>query len=279
MAITHKEIVGSKEGSDATDRSSSTELAYILRGSDNIDDMRAYLLANNLRPATVDGLIYRSISREQIDRQLWRWAAKYVEADRADARDKLDVGDTLFSFDTTGGTTIAFGSRHTSRFAKVGETAIDHKSAVNVKPDGSVEGAEIAIPALKFSIKVRKPKASITTAYVKTLAKLTGTVNLLEFRDFKPGELLFQGANGQEGSKTDPEVEFHFAASQNADGVSGSKLTIGDVANIVKKGHEYLWIWFEAVVDATAKGLARRPKYVYVERLYEEVSWADLGVS
>lgn len=279
MAIKHREIVGSKDGTDANDRSSETSLVYLLTGSNVVDDMRGYIESNNLAPDEVDGLVYRSLHRERIANNVWRWEVKYIEADLAQIQDKLEPGEeATFSFDTTGGTTLilATASTDVQKFGALGLTLIEHHGAINVRDNGGqkdVQGTNIIIPALKLVFRKRIPKATITMPWVKTLAALTGTVNNALFKEFDAGELLFAGATGEQGTKTDPEVQFHFIASQNVTG-----LTIGQIAGIAKKGHEYLWVQFEAAEDAAAHGMAARPQTVYVHKVYKEASWAALSL-
>jgi hypothetical protein len=270
MAISHVEIRGSREGMDANDRSSRAELVWSVTGSDDLDALRTYL--TGIVPATYDGLVYRSLSWEHLGKELWEFRANYVEPDRSDVEHKLNTGSYVFSFDTTGGTVTVTASKYTTRYGKSGETAPDFKNAINVV-DGEVRGTDIVIPTLKFSIRKRQPKASISTAYVKTLASLTGTVNGYAFLGFVAGELLFMGASGQQGTESDPEVTYHFAASQNASGLS-----IGEIAGIAKAGHEYLWVLFEPVDDTLAKTTVRRPKAVYVERVYQLADWTALAI-
>jgi len=270
MAISHIELRGSREGMDANDRSSRAELVWSVSGSDDLDALRTYL--GNVVPTTYDGLVYRSLSWEHVGKELWEFRANYVEADRSDRDHKLPTGSYLFSFDTTGGTVTITTSKYTTRYAKPGQTAPNFMNAVNVA-DGEVKGTEIVIPVLKFSLRKRQAKAVITTAYAKTLASLTGTVNASSFQGFAAGELLFMGASGQQGTDTDPEVTYNFAASENATG-----LTIGEVAGIAKKGHEYLWVVFESVDDMAATTTVRRPRAVYVERVYQEADWAPLAI-
>jgi hypothetical protein len=270
LAISHIEIRGSREGMDANDRSSRAELVRSVSGSDDLDELRTYL--GNVVPTAYDGLVYRSLSWEHLGKELWEFRATYVEPDRSDREHKLATGSYLFSFDTTGGMVTISTSQATTAFAKSGQTAPDFKNAINVA-DGEVKGTEIVIPVLKFSLRKRQEKAVITTAYVKILASLTGTVNAADFQGFAAGELLFMGASGQQGTDTDPEVTYNFAASENATGLS-----IGEVAGIAKKGHEYLWVVFEPVDDPAAKTTVRRPKAVYVERVYKEANWAPLAI-
>lgn len=278
MAIKHRQLVKSKEGVDANDRSSNTSLLYLLTGSDVVDDMRTYLDDPVLVPEVLDGLVYKSLSRVQLGRRAWQWEAEYVDPDSANASDKLEdtSAEAVFSFDTTGATSIVFASKpdDVQTFVKVPYVATDYEGAINVDEQGTVKGVEQVIPALKLSYRKRLPRATITAAYVKSLARLTGTTNNATFKtEWEAGELLFLGATGQQGTKTDPEVTFHYAAAENVD-----DLTIGEIAAIAKQGHDYLWVKFERIEDTAAKTLAPRPRVVYVHRVYKSANWSAMGV-
>ena len=54
-------------------------------------------------------------------------------------------------------------------------------------------------------------------------------------------------------------------------------LTVGDITNIDKKGWEYLWVYFEDKEDSAAKMLVKRPIAVYVEKVYEDGDFSQLG--
>jgi hypothetical protein len=64
------------------------------------------------------------------------------------------------------------------------------------------------------------------------------------------------------------------AYSKNASG-----LTIGDIAGITKKGHELAWIAYKDYEDTTSdpgKTLpGKKPKAVYVERVYDTIAFGQ----
>jgi hypothetical protein len=117
------------------------------------------------------------------------------------------------------------------------------------------------------------PRADITLAYVKLLADMTYRTNAADFFGFAAGELLFIGASGQEATDSDPEVTFNFIASANA-----TALTIGEITGVAKKGHEYLWVYFEDEGDDSAKKTVKRPLSAYVEQVYESANFNALGI-
>ena len=56
-------------------------------------------------------------------------------------------------------------------------------------------------------------------------------------------------------------------------------LVIGEITDIAKKGWEYLWVRYTDVEDTTAKALVKRPAAVYIEKVYLDGDFADLGVA
>lgn len=181
-----------------------------------------------------------------------------------------------WGFDTTGGTIKLTASKNTSRYPATGRTAPDFKGAIGVKntgKDAEPEGVDIVIPGLKLTMTYRWPAGSKDLAYVKDVAALTGRTNAAAFYDFDIGELLFMGMTGELSPVGTNEFQYHFLASSNATG-----LTIGDITGIAKKGHDYLWVCFEADQDTSAKKLVQRPLAAYVERVYDPADFSVLDV-
>jgi len=277
MAITHTEIRGSGEGRDSNNRDGSGQLKYLIRGDNALATVQAYVISNSLFPEDVifggRTMKYKDASWTNPAYGKWIFTGQYQEPDRADKDRRLDVNETRLSFDTSGGTLRVFNSKETR--AKYPSTSGDYKTLIGVDREGKPEGAEIVIPALKITIRCRLAKASVDAAYVKTLASLTGTVNDASFFGFAADEMLFLGAQGEVAVKTDPEITFNFAASENITG-----LTIGDIGSIAKKGHDYIWIRYEDVKDAAATPpvTVQQPTAVYVERLYDQADWTAFGI-
>lgn len=274
MTVSSVELSGSRSGTDATDRSSTAELKWRVWGSSTLATVKTHM--ESVVPSTYDGLIYKSLSWDHDGAGVWEFRASYVHPDRSDERSTLDLGDYTFSFDVGGETVTRTVSLDTTSYAKSGETAPDFKGAIGVvkeKGESKVEGVEVGVPSLKFSIRKRMAQASITMDYVRTLKALAFTVNDDTFLGWAAGELLFIGATGQEGTDSDPEITYHFIASDSV-----SSLTIGDITSIAKAGHEYLWVFFEDIEDATAEMTVKQPKAVYVEQVYGEGDFESLGI-
>ena len=71
----------------------------------------------------------------------------------------------------------------------------------------------------------------------------------------------------------DWEITFRFAGSPNRSGLS-----VGPIGNIAKKGWEYLWVRYADAEDAASHSLVKAPLAAYVEKVYEEGDFSDLGI-
>jgi len=195
------------------------------------------------------------------------------------------------SFDTSGGTqhitqaldnvtVFTSAGRSPTTVTSVGEykfpsTAPSMNGAIGVD-DGSVNGVDIVVPALTWTETYDVPHAYVTAAYIKAVAGLTGSVNNGGFRSFDAGEVLFMGASGSQEWDDQKgngpwNLAFKFVASPN---VTGQK--IGDITNVTKKGHQYLWVRYEDAVSSNQ--LVKKPKAVYVNNVYREGDFSGLGI-
>jgi hypothetical protein len=237
-----------------------------------------------------------SYTLDYLGDQAWQLTVSYAGAG-ADG-DEQDPLRRLRSFDTSGGTQhitqgLAVGSGSSldfeRRYPDTGASPAPNQSgAIGVDGD-RVNGVDIVIPALQWTETYDVPAAYVTTAYIKGLAKATGTVNNAPFRTFPAGEVLFVGATGSQewdSEKGDSpwQLSFKFVQSPNAGpNTSGLNptdtlpaLTVGSITGIAKRGHEYLWVRYEDSVDTNV--LVKRPKFVYVDAVYREENFAALGI-
>jgi hypothetical protein len=216
----------------------------------------------------------------------WQLEVSYVKEGAADDPNEPEPLRRARSFDTGGGTTHitqAQGTPPERRYQAPGATpaAPDQKGAIGVDGD-SVQGVDIVIPSLTWNETYDVPHGYITVNYIKGLSRMTGTVNKEAFRGFAAREVLFLGASGSQDwdeKKGDGpwSLSYKFVASANAgEGATLPALTIGAVTNIRKDGHEYLWVRYEDNVDNDS--LIKEPKFVYVNQVYRESTFADLGI-
>lgn len=287
MAIKILEQPGSRAGRSSVDQSTEIVYEYELNGSDNIVDLIAAVDAeapvSGTDPVKGDTLWRTDLAWRRLGYQHYSFELTYADKRRYDERSALDTGDYKISFSTTGGTARIFTSKETIKGydaaggfdpADFSANGIpDYKQAIGVTSDRDVEGVDIITPAMRFDIHYRQPLATITVAYSKLLEEMTGRTNDDVFHGRPAGEVLFTGADGSQGIKDDPVLDYHFLRFPNL-----TAETIGDITGIAKKGHEYLWVLFQEKEDTNAKKTTKRPRVVYVERVYDDADFASLGI-
>ena len=182
------------------------------------------------------------------------------------------------SFDTGGGT-----AHKTQAFSEtVFGSGPSMNNAIGVTSD-RVEGVDIVAPSLQWSEDYEVPDSYVTAAYIKQVAQLTGCVNNAQFKSFAAGEVLFVGCTGSQERDEDRgngpwKLSYKFVAAPNAGpGQTYDAITVGSMS-VTKKGHEYMWVLYESDADSSTKTLLKKPKYVYVNRVYREQSFSGLGI-
>lgn len=252
----------SREQTVSYDRPTA-ELQYLVTGTD--DELLVRAAVQGEAPAFYQGMPFQHYTISPGGNGTWEATVQYG------LREEKKPGESSYSFDTGGGTQHITQSIATiAKHAPPGKTPPDCKGAIGVTSD-SVDGVDITVPVYQFTETHYIPIAAVTNAYKGKLFLLTGKTNNGPFRMFAAGEVLFLGASGGQRGYEDWEITFRFAASPNATG-----LTVGDITAIDKKGWEYLWIRYEDAESEDA--LIKQPVGVYVEQVYEEADFADLGI-
>ena len=274
MAITVTEHVESREwGADG-----SVKFKYFVRGTASDTTARVQLLDS--APETYQGKVREdnpNVNPVWADTEssngLWECEVVYQPAGALPIT-PLEVGESSYSFDTTGGTQHITQSRQTySAEAPPDKTAEDFKGAIGVSGEGEkieVEGVDITMPTYSFSETHIIADESVTGAYKNTLFELTGRVNNATFKGFAIGEVLFLGARGSKRGDGDWEIAFNFAVSKN------EYVNVGDIEMVYKPGWSYLWVRY-----ATRKGAKRyvkQPVQANVEQVYDDGVFSGLGI-
>jgi len=258
---------------DSDGAAESAEFLYTLRGVASEGDART--LATNSTPATYGVLQRRSISLEpahidttNADTCIWDVTVQYGPKDEPEAGD-----EPTFSFDTTGGTQhITQSKQNISKTAASG-AAPDFKGAIGVTSNG-VDGVDITVPVYAFTYTYYLAPEAVTQNFRMQVFALTGKVNNSSFRGFAAGEVLFLGATGSVRRGEKWEITFRFAASQNR-----TNIPVGTITVPSKKGWEYLWVKYAEQEDTAAQTLVQQPIAAYVERVYDEASFAPLEIN
>jgi hypothetical protein len=257
-------IIELPDGIKTTGRDPSETRRYKIIGVSNSNTANAYALAST--PAiigTVYGLLYRQdVQCSKVAYNHWMVEVPYSPR-------KNETGDWTWDFDTTGGTIhITQAKAEVARYPA--NQAPNQRGVIAVDGD-EVKGTEIVIPAMKINVQFRHPLGVITIPQAKFLSSITGTVNSDNFLTFAPGEVLFLGARGSDGSNAEATVGYQFAIGKNL-----TNQTIGTITGVAKKAWDVAWIRYkDNVVTADSKQLpTREPKFVYVDRVYEETALA-----
>ena len=203
------------------------------------------------------------------------WEARALYKYNSGSSTPPQDGESTYQFDTTGGTQHITQSRQTVWSSP---NAPDFKSGIGWDGE-NFQGCDITMPVFKFSETHFVKNSKVTEAYKNKVCDLTGKVNNGTFKGRATGEVLFLGATGSLKDKNNRnptpddlwEISYSFAVSRNA-----TNLEIGDITVPEKKGWDYLWTFYAPGVDDTAYRRIKTPKGVYVERVYEFVSFDGL---
>lgn len=240
---------------------STADFVYYITGTTSWSAARAALLAEVSQQ--FEGTILKKIRLVQIGIELFEATLNYSDAITSQPR---------WSFDTTGNTARVTHGFTEFRFGPAGPNDPDVPTmdgALQVI-DGKVEGTEIVIPGLKFQITRAIPKWFMTDAYVDTIESLTGSVNQDIYANRAAQALLFLGATGSQAGKGNPEITYYFVAGKHA------TLQIGQIPNIAKKAHQFLWVDWADVDIETARRLAKLARGVYTDDVYPIRDWEPL---
>lgn len=241
-------------------------------------------------PGMIDGYLLRTIQMRPDGPDIWVARCTYGEPKKKEKeQEKLEtVGEYRISFSTKGQTVTQYYAASTTAYTRTPFAAPDYGGAINVNEDGEIEGVDVIVPSLTFTVTQRMSGASLTTAYMQTVAGLTGKTNNATFFGFPQGSLQFLGGDGALSfdvpnpnpagptvtiPKQDRELSFDFLFSPNLTGI-----TIDGITGINKKGHQYLWaLWYDTIVSDVR---AKRARCIYVQTLrgQEEADLTALGI-
>ena len=286
--LAYYEKLGSRSKSEDLDGdNTSGQVVYIITGTK--DDQLVMNTAIARMPYLFRNLRRDSIDINPVGPDQWEATASYSdpadEDDDEDEGDPLEVGEGVWSFDTTGethnvkytrdvpGEEHKYRQRH-GRASTPSESGGEMFGAINVSGQ-TVGGVDRVVPSLKMTYRTKLPKSFVDVAWVRNVAGITGTTNAKPFYGFEAGELLFLGMSGEESTRKDPEITFSFAASSNFE---ASYDVVGGTVLMNKKGWEYMWFYYETVEDTTTNRMKPKPVDVYINQLYDESDFSALGI-
>ena len=57
-----------------------------------------------------------------------------------------------------------------------------------------------------------------------------------------------------------------------------TRLVVGPITGIAKKGWEYMWVRYADSEDTVAKAIVKKPIAAYIEKVYDEGDFSLLGI-
>lgn len=253
------------------------ELTHHAMGSETTGDIITAAAAN--LDATYQGFYLQGISLDHLGGGVWEVKVTYGPTDWA----------VTFTSTTTGGTIHRDYSYETVQWYDAGGIGQDNTplfdQLIGVN-NNEVTGVDLVTPKEEITITKQFVAADLAANYSDTVRAMTGKVNddtvtftwFGQTKTYQPGELLFHGASEAVGRPNKSgairlEFTFKFEWSKNIAG-----LTIGPITDIDKKGWEYLWVYYRPAPAGAVNALVRIPVAVYIERVYLEADFGDLGV-
>lgn len=291
MSITIHELAASRSFS-LTPKNADITIEYCVLGTDSETDVY-----NTLAAATSSlafGLVRQSISASPAGGEVWFGSVKYGTAE---GRDNVSIpsaaggsGDpppaspaaydqltSEVSINISGVTQHITHSKETisktHATTSPPTTPPDYQGAINASAEG-VGGCDVETGTMEFSITRVFP--FITMAYCRLLRDVIGTTNLTTWWTFPAGEVKFKGAtfsprqNGdQPGGFTGT---FTFDSNKNQTSIAITPtLTVP-----AKKGWEYLWVAYK--IGSSNGRPIQEPFAAYVERVFDEFEFSNLGI-
>jgi hypothetical protein len=193
----------------------------------------------------------------------------------------LPAGQFTVSFDISGMQTKITQSYSTvssymsPSATAAGVTKPNFHGAINVSADGTIEGTDIQIPTLCYTIKNTYTDDEITASgfVATTIMNCVGSPNSATYRGFAAGQLLLTSASGVQRSDTNWDVTYKFQVGKPAVSV-----TIGDITGINADGWDYVWVYYEDLFDSSTNRVNKKPVSVYVERILQRADYAGLNI-
>lgn len=220
--------------------------------------------------ATSEGIMYRQdVKVTSQGHDIYHVDVSYALKSKSEKT--IPVGTWTWDFSTQGGEfTIKTSKSTVASYVQGGDVVTDHKQAINVQQDGKVEGTSIVIKSMKLNVTYKHPTGVVTLPFAMALADLTGTVNSTPMFNRPPGEVLFLGADGSDGTEAEAVVKCSFAIEKNLQNKVISGITVAQ-----KNGWDYSWIEFKTAIE---EGPPRReitvPRQINIERVYDRVNLA-----
>ena len=258
---------------------SSGDRSFMVRGTDDPEIAHAAIASVAANSFSFGGgfpLIRQEIALDDLGNNTWEGKVRYGLEGDSKSQEPPTAGTWHFDFDTTGGThKITVAHQQTKGQLSGSNLAPDLKGLIGW--DGTkVEGTEIFVPKLEFSITAYYNADDVTMDFIRIYAQNTGKTNGVTWLGYSDAEVLFLGASGKGdiplsyGQRIAPvAVTFKYAASETR-----RNFNVGDMTVPLKRGWDYLSVKYE---KAEQSGVTfPTPVHWYVNEVYEGIDFGDL---
>lgn len=253
--------------SESGSRATSIEVPYIVRGAS--DEYAAAEAAFGNAESESNGLTVKTASlRERLGTDSWKVVIRYEKKSKGDDDEEDEEDDEpRWSFSSGGATQhIDMPLAKILTVQRPGLENITHPGVIEPDEDGRPRGVDIPVPMLRISEMHVLRDSKMNRARKLRLASYVGSINLREYKGFRPGELRFDGADFSDREDErgrivwDVSLNFMFQPTQ-------FHIDCGDrIVVPAKAGWDYLWKQVESV---TRNGkVYSRVVAAYVDRLY-----------
>jgi hypothetical protein len=272
VTVKERDKYRSESGHDA-------QRKWVILGATSSTAARAAMLADSGVPTVIDGKARIEIECDvdELAENIFEGTTKY-----ALQQWELPVTDTVkVSFDITGtNAKIKQARAHISDKAATGFTQRNFHGAIGVTAEGDVEGVDVLIPSLCYTVTKTYSEAQVTASFIENLANAVGCTNLSTYRGFSVNTLLLTRASGSpRADPNDPnstvyDITFSFAFSRTETSlVISPEITVPE-----KEGWDYLWVYYEQAKDTDSSAVLPRPRQAVVDRVYWSYDFTSLGI-
>lgn len=160
----------------------------------------------------------------------------------------------------------------------------DFEGAIGVTSDGKIEGVDIEVGNVNFTVTKRWKRAILPATYFTTIADITdrSSVNHASYSifwmgqnlTFTRGNLRIRSVSIKQNSDEELEISYHFHYARPI--VAADNYTVRASAAIEKEGHQYMWPYHREEVSAGTS--IRIVEAVYIEQVYEYKDFSLLNI-
>lgn len=272
-AFEYRELLPARTAEiDACGNYRRIDVSYLVRGAATEDDALKLLLPavpKKVGELPLDGIsIAERISE---DDGSWKLTVAYQNENGAAASAVIDDDDELeFGFDSAGTTRhVTVANRQKRVYGTMEAGKLVNWNGLSGR-DSQVTGVDVPSAEGRIWFAKTMRAASISTAKMKVWMGMYGVGNLLKWRGWEAGELLFLGATFGGKVSGDVKVTFNFSVRPNEIVTFGSN-------QYKVQGWEYLWVHTKTAPNASGVPVPKITD-IYIAGVVKYKDFSLLGI-